>query len=170
MKKRGFTLIELMVAMGLFATVLTFIVSLFLQSVRAERVVAKRAAAIDNVSLAVEQMAREIRTGSNFPSVPANGEQKSNTLSFTNYKGEKVIYRLMGDVIEKRTNDGADFLPLSSQNVKIKRLDFWMMDKSSDGLKRFTPRITIIVQAEGPFESPFNLQTSVGGRLLYFTP
>ncbi|MBI2592952.1 MAG: prepilin-type N-terminal cleavage/methylation domain-containing protein, partial [Candidatus Colwellbacteria bacterium] len=133
MRRNGFTLIELMVAMGLFATVLTFIVSLFLQSARAERVVAKRAAAIDNVSLAVEQMAREIRTGSNFPSVPANGEQKRATLGFTNHRGERVIYRLENGAIGKSTDNGTNFLTLSSGNVKIKKLDFWMMDRSPDG-------------------------------------
>ncbi len=167
MRRTGFTLIELMVAMGLFITVITVIVSLFLQSSRAERVVAKRAAAIDNVALAIEQIAREIRTGTDFPVVTEAGGRGFPEFNFTNYLGQKVVYRGTNGAIEKSTDNGLSFLRLTSENVKITRFGFWVLEKSADGTKNFTPRITVVAQAQGPFESPFNLQTTVEGRLIF---
>lgn len=170
MRRGGFTIIELMVAMGLFITVISVIISLFLQSSRAERVVAKRAAAIDNVALVVEQIAREVRTGFGFPIIADPGGRKLSELRFTNYRGQKVVYRARSGAIEKSIDDGIIFSVLTSGNVKINRLDFLVMAKSVDGAKNLTPRITIIAKAEGPFESPFNLQTTISSRLIYFQP
>ncbi len=164
-KLGGFTLIELMVAMGIFTTVLVVVTSLFLQSSKAQRLVAKRAAAIDNVSLAVEQIARELRTGSNISVI--ENINRVNELRFTNYKGEKVVYRLgkkeANSFIEKSSDNGVSFLPLTTVDIKMNLLDFKSI---SYGI----PRITILTEAEGPFESKFNLQTTVSARLLYYRP
>lgn len=163
----GFTLIELMVAMGLFLTVTTLIVSFFIQSSRAERAVAGRVSAIDNVALAIEGIAREIRTGSGFQTVSDPGGRRVDSLAFTNYRGESVVYRLNNASIEKSVNGGLSFMKLTSGSVKIVNLSFWMLQKSTDGAKSFPPRITIVSQAQGPFEGSFNLQTTVGSRLAY---
>ncbi len=170
MRKEGFTLIELMVAMGLFVTVITVIVSLFLQASRSERVVARRAAAIDNVSLAVEQMAREVRTGYDFPTITDPGGRKVTELTFTNYRGQRVVYRMNVNAIEKSINGGTTFSRLTSENIKINRLDFLLKEKSNNGLKNFTPRVTILAEAVGPFEGTFNLETTVSSRLIYYRP
>ncbi len=165
--RRGFTLIELIVAMGLFLTVTTLIVSFFIQSSRAERAVAGRVSAIDNVALAIEGMAREIRTGSGFQAVSDPGGRKVGNLAFTNYHGQSVVYRLMNTSIEKSTDGGLSFMKLTSESVKIVNLSFWIFQRSADGAKVFPPRITIVSQAQGPFEGSFNLQTTIGARLVY---
>lgn len=168
-KEQGFTLIELMVATGLFVTVVTVIISLFIQSTRAERFVARRAAAFDNIAQTVEQIAREARTGYNFPAVIDPGGRKVSELRFTNYRGESVVYRMSNNAIEKSTDGGVTFLRLTSESVKISRLDFWVMQEAIGG-RDFTPRITILARADTPFQSPFNLQSTVSARLIYYRP
>ena len=66
MNKKGFTMIELLVAMGLFVVVMGIASTVFVQSLRAQRSIVALMAANDNASLSLEQMMREIRTGSNF--------------------------------------------------------------------------------------------------------
>ncbi len=172
-KLEGFTLMELMIALGIFVIVIIVVVSIFIHSVKINRTISKRIAAIDNVSLVVEQIAREIRTGVRFGQLDGLGTGQIRNIdgkfgdgfSFVNYKGETVNYQLDDGVIKKRVKLGDnmihDFLPITSANVKINRLIF---------LSSFQPpRITIVVEASGgPFAKPLNLQTTVGARLIYY--
>lgn len=161
---RGFTVIELLVAMSVFSLIILISGAIFVRSIRSERIVAGRAAAFDNVALVVEQIAREVRTGIRFPQAEG-APSRVDWLEFTNYHNERVVYRLEREAITKSINF-ASSLSLTSSNVKITNLGFWIMG-AGDNLP---PRITIIVEAEGPFASPFNVQTTVGARLIYYKP
>lgn len=164
---RGFTIVELLVAMSVFSLIILIVGAIFVRSIRSERIVAGRAAAFDNVALAVEQIAREVRTGVKFPQAEgvSSGGGEFKWLEFTNYYNERVVYELVEGAIKKSVN-GGPLLSLTSSNVKITNLTFWIMGKGDN----LPPRITIIVKAEGPFELPFNLQTTVGARLIYYKP
>jgi len=70
-KIKGFTLTELVVALGIFVVIITIAASVLLYSLRSLRHVAHQAGAMDNISLAMEQMAREVRMGANI--APVNG-------------------------------------------------------------------------------------------------
>jgi prepilin-type N-terminal cleavage/methylation domain-containing protein len=61
--KKGFTLIEMLVTVGLFAIIITIAVGGFVNAERTQRQVSSLISAQSNVSLALEQMSREIRTG-----------------------------------------------------------------------------------------------------------
>jgi prepilin-type N-terminal cleavage/methylation domain-containing protein len=61
--QRGFTLIEMLVAIGVFAVVVAIATGGFVNSLRTQRQVASLISAQSNASLVLEQMAREIRTG-----------------------------------------------------------------------------------------------------------
>jgi len=61
--KKGFTLVELLVTVGLFVIIITIAVGGFTNAIRTERQVSSLISAQSNVSLALEQMSREIRTG-----------------------------------------------------------------------------------------------------------
>ncbi len=61
--KKGFTLVELLITVGLFVIIITIAVGGFTNAVRTERQVSLLISAQSNVSLVLEQMSREIRTG-----------------------------------------------------------------------------------------------------------
>ena len=63
MKKSGFTLIELLVAIALFSIVVTIASSGFVNALRTQRQVASLISTESNVTLVLEQIAREVRTG-----------------------------------------------------------------------------------------------------------
>jgi prepilin-type N-terminal cleavage/methylation domain-containing protein len=61
--RSGFTLIELLVAIGLFTIIVAIAVGGFTNALRTQRQVSSLIATQSNVSLALEQITREIRTG-----------------------------------------------------------------------------------------------------------
>lgn len=70
--KKGFTLIELLITVGLFAVIVTIAVGGFTNAIHTQREVSSLIASESNVSLALEQMARQIRTGYLFCTIPGN--------------------------------------------------------------------------------------------------
>jgi prepilin-type N-terminal cleavage/methylation domain-containing protein len=60
---KGFTLVEMLVAMGIFTIVVAIAIGGFINSLRTQRQVASLISAQSNASLVIEQMAREMRTG-----------------------------------------------------------------------------------------------------------
>jgi prepilin-type N-terminal cleavage/methylation domain-containing protein len=70
--KKGFTLIEMLVTVSLFAIIITIAVGGFVNAERTQRQVSSLISAQSNVSLALEQMSRDIRTGYLFCHDPGN--------------------------------------------------------------------------------------------------
>jgi prepilin-type N-terminal cleavage/methylation domain-containing protein len=168
-RQSAFTLIELMISLGLFSMVIVVITSLFIQTVKAERLVTNRVAAIDNVALAIEQIAREIRTGVKFKEQGNKDGIETDELEFTNDNAERVRYRLNNGAIEKSVGGDDDFLPITSSSIEIDKLVFRIMSEPGN----FPPRITVIIRAKGPkglFELPLNLETTIDARLIYYQP
>lgn len=71
-KRKGFTLIELLVTVGLFAIIITIAAGGFTNAIRTQRQVSSLISAESNVSLALEQMARQVRTGYLFCNASGN--------------------------------------------------------------------------------------------------
>ncbi len=139
--RRGFTLIELMVAMGLFVLLIGIVVNIFITSLQRQRSVVALMVANDNASLAIEQMAREVRTGSGFSVNQATG-----ALQFTNARGETVEYRYDATAKEiERSVAGANeanALPITGNNVSVSDLRFTIVNLGIS----WPPRIVINVQ------------------------
>ncbi len=150
----GFTIIELMVAMSLFVIVVGIASGTFVRSLRTQRQVVALMAANDNASLTLEQMTREIRTGTAFSS-------GGGRLSFTNYDNESVEYALVDGELERNGR------PLTSRNVLVTYLSFVL--RGADVGDGVSTRITIRmgVSGRGAMETfVTRLQTTVSSRVL----
>lgn len=120
--ERGFTIIELLVAIGLFSIILTIAVGGAVGALKTQRQVIGLISANSNLSLAMEQMAREIRTGYNL-SVDSGGG-----LVFKNIKGDTTCYYLSSDFSIMRS---VNVLPqctggivITSDSVGVRYLTF----------------------------------------------
>lgn len=187
----GFTLVEMVVAMTLFVAVIVTVMSIFLRSVQTERGVAGQSATIANVSLAVEEIAREMRTASNFE-VPQGGtyvplssftdcqvSYPSISFVYTNGFGATTTVTYSRQVnsatnnnqIMQAVNNGQP-LPMTPAGTNIANLQFVVTNRC--GSWNFPPRITIAVRGINPaneafgFVAPFNLETTVSQRLYYY--
>lgn len=153
----GFTVVELLVAITLFIVVVSIATGTFIQALRTQRSTVSLLAVNSNISLALEQISREIRTGRSF-------SVSGGALNFTNAKNQSVFYRLNGQALE-RVVDGAAGL-ITSSNVAVAKLDFILSGESSiDGLPT---KITVVLRvgAPGTIGSPVNLQTTISSRIL----
>lgn len=132
---RGFTIVELLVAVGLFLTLLAMLAGSFIEALRSERATLRLMAANDNAALTLEQMAREIRVGTDF-SLNGNSE-----LHFKDRTGIDIAYRAAEGRLEKRVGTLGTFTPITANTVRVASLRFALSGESSSD--HFQPRVTI---------------------------
>lgn len=163
--RAGFTVVELIIAMGLFVVLISIVSGSFINALRTQRRIVALVAANDNANIVLEQMAREIRTGSDFDlrfDLRSDGD-----LIFTNYKDERITYHLaLNEGIERGVgNIGSEtFKKITADNVGVKSLHFTLCDP----LDCPTPRITLSVGVS-PREASLqdvvlNMQTTISAR------
>ncbi len=159
-KESGLTLIELIVAIGIFGLVVNMAFGIFgLAIVSQRRIIALRNVE-DNIRFTIESMAREVRTGKNFSS-------GIGSLSFTNAKGELVVYRLNSSIVEKSSDGGANYSAITGSEATVDYFNFYLIGQAAgDGLQ---PRITITMGATsrvGNQSANLKVQTTISGRFL----
>ena len=157
--KKGFTLFEMIVAVGAFMVFMTIAMSGLLNLNDANKNSINFSNIMDNARFALEIMAKEIRTGTTYSS------SGSSTLTFQNALGQTAVYRLNNNRIEKSSDGGASFLALTTSDVKVDNLKFVVSGAASgDG---FQPKILIGIKASVSFKNKIteiNLQTLVSSR------
>jgi prepilin-type N-terminal cleavage/methylation domain-containing protein len=153
-KTRGFTLIELAISLGVFAMIMGISAAILLNSLRMTRFVANQAQAVDNMSLAIERIVREMRTGSNIDDVEGFVSQ----ITFTNYEGARITYSFCGTRICRNNQ------PITLDGIIIKG-GFYVTDFGNTK----TPRITISAGATNAKGQLFgSIQTAVSARLIFY--
>ena len=159
-RRAGFTLVELLVAMTLFSVVIAVATGGFIRALRTQRQLVSFASANSNLSLVLEQMAREIRVGRDF-------QQGSETsLGFTNGRGEAVTYAYDRDAeaIERTVGEGRP-QPLTSENVAIKDLRFLLQFPGEDAYPaRVTVDAAVSPREIGVSSAVVHIQTTVSAR------
>lgn len=164
MKQRGFTLVEIIVAIGIFTAVITMALSTFLNISDIQRRAGALRAINDNLNFALEVMSREIRTGKNYCASLCG----TSSFNMTNSQNDNVVYRLNNNSIERSSNGGISFLRLTSPEIKIDNLTFIVSGESAGDQRQ--PRVTLILNGSsmggkiGKVE--LNIQTTVSQRRL----
>lgn len=158
-QERGFTMVELLVALTFFAIVVSVSTGVFVNSLRTQRAVTALMAANNNASLALERMTREIRTGARF-SVTSGGSG----LRFTDQNGQLVNYG-WNETDGFLTRNG---ISLTGDNVKVDYLIFNLMGEGiGDGQStRVNIRLGISADDARVGDVVTSLQTSVSSRQL----
>lgn len=157
-------MVELLVAMAVFASLISISSGVFIRSLRTQRVIVALISANSNAGLAMEQMMREIRTGSGFST-------NQSSLTFTNAKGQVITYRWNDAptirAIE-RSADGINFQKITASNVKVYNLRFELFNGSP--ADPYPMRVTLVLQIGATntvSDNPVvNIQTTVSARTL----
>jgi len=163
-KKDGYTLIELMVAVGLFAVVMMLASGSYIMMIGISRQAQGMASGIDNLSFALETMTRDIRTGYNYCNGMVNCTGSS--FSFTNERGKIVTYSLSSSAIQKLVDSVQSSLTDSS-SVKITSLTFYAFGTAPTPADTTQARVTIIIKGTvSPDKNPqfFTIETSATMR------
>ncbi len=150
---RGYTLIELVIAVGLFALIMTLASGAYFVMISVNRQTQSIATGIGNLSFALETMTRTIRTGTNYSS-------GGTSFSVRNENGVTINYTLSGGVIMQ--ND----IALTDSSVTISSLLFYASGTVSGDA--YQPRVTIIVSgtvSSGPGKNEaFTVETGATMR------
>jgi prepilin-type N-terminal cleavage/methylation domain-containing protein len=179
--KKGFTLIEIMVAVSIFLVVMSISMGSVLGIFEVNRKSHSLKTVMSNLNLAVESMAREIRFGKNYHcctdgacsgdlAVVRNCPLGSTGMSFLSSSDVQIVYRLTNGVIEKSTDGGGTYIPVTSPEVVIEDLSFYVLGAGGISVNTLQPKA--LVKIKGRVGDPnrgasnFTLQTLVSQRPL----
>jgi len=181
----GFTLVEMLVAIGIFAVVMTMTAAAFLNITDLQAKTESFRKVNDNLNFAMEAMMREIREGYNYKCATggdcvdeepsqiisfkwldldiANGN-KEKTISYEKKTSDDNVYSYIN-----RTFDGAESR-ITSDSVNIENLKFTVNGVGTGDEKQ--PLVTISLTAKAgkgkteKTKSSLNIQTTVSQRKL----
>ncbi|HEV8677654.1 MAG TPA: type II secretion system protein [Candidatus Paceibacterota bacterium] len=188
---RGFTLIELMVSVAIFAIIMVISLGALLSIAAANRKAETIASVMNNLNFAVEGMTRSIRTGYDYHCGTVTGGDCTSGgtyFKFTAQDGSQVVYAYANDAancgqtgavmgcIMRSTDGGTTYLPITAPEVIITNastgtgLTFYLRGSTLGNLgDNVQPNVVITVtgyiQISATQKTPFALQTSVTQRL-----
>ncbi len=174
----GFTLLEMVVAIGLFSIIVTAAIGITISVANAQIKAGNIQDILDNIRFSLELITKELRTGNTYvaSSICSPGAE----ISFINSNGQPRIYYLYGPtkIIMRATEtilvadcDGstAKSSPFTSEEVIVENLSFQVRGATSgpdDGQPWIL--INLRVKSTSPkyeLDSSMNLQTVVTQRL-----
>ncbi len=166
---KGYTLIELMIAIGLFAFVMTLTSGAYLMMIGATRKTQGIVTGIDNLAFALESMTRTIRTGGEY-NCGGLGDCAggANSFSVLNAEGNTITYTLGSQSNGSQAVGAimANGVALTSPAINVTALMFYATGtSSSDALQ---PQVRISAGGNvsvGPGQTePFSVETSATSR------
>lgn len=182
--KHGFTLLEMVISIGLFSVLIISTISIMIGVSKAQAKTANIQAIQDNIRFGLELITRELRTGTNYRLI-VNCGSSGNGLQFTSVNQgvsqERFYYYsdTDGDAIPDSimrvamaTAGGIDCTksrPLTAEEVIVERLEFIVRGTAAgpgDGQPRAT--VSMSLRAKNPrigTDTSMSLQTTVTQRL-----
>ena len=166
-KNCGFTLIELIVALGVFMVVMTITLSAFLNIMDIQKKTEAFRKVNDNLNFAMEVMMREIREGKGYGAADCSGAD----FCFTGKDGKAVKYQLNGGGYIERKEEADEWLRMTSGGIKITSLSFLVSgEETYPSGDRQQPMVVISIGGESgekeKLKSKLDLQATVSQRKL----
>ena len=187
---KGFSLIEILVAVSIFAVAATISVGALISLTDAQQKILALRVVQDNLSYALDTMGKEIRTVSSyhcgadindFLATPRDCSTFPGGPSFTfiNNVGDKITYRFNDNRIERVLNGNpANALVMTASDAVITSLSFYVVGSPGGFLcggvtipsDQLQPRVTVILKGAAgikeKIKSHINIQTTISQRLL----
>lgn len=176
-KKWGYTLIEVLVAVAIFSTVISVPTGFFISSLRSQHRALALRETIDNTSYLVEYVSRALRMArkdidGSCISAKTNYEitKTGKGIKFENYEDPSVCQEFYWDTEYnqlKESRDGADGLPLTPDDLEITQFQFQLSGETQED--NLQPRVTMLLEIgkKGASGLPkIRIQTTVSQRNL----
>jgi type II secretory pathway pseudopilin PulG len=173
----GISLIELMVALSLFIVVMLISTGALLSIVDANRKARAMESIMDNLAFAIENMSKSIRTGTVYHcgsggSVPYTSPKSCNNaknfFTFKDSKGKQVVFKLTGNQIERSTDGGSNYFGITSPEISIDGLQFYVTGTGLTDKKQ--PKVIMVIRGQAGAKakeiSRFEIQTTISQRAI----
>lgn len=148
MTNRGYTLIELIIAVGLFSIIMTLASGAYFIMIDTNRRTQSIAAGVNDLAFALETMTRSIRTGASYACngagdcLPPTG---GDSFSFTDSNGARITYNLASSAIQETKNGGAQVPLTDSSSITVNSLTFYVSGTSPAPADTAQPHVNIVV-------------------------
>lgn len=181
-KRKGFTLIELMVSISIFAMIAIVALGAIITIIDANRKARSLSTIMNNLNFSVESMTRSIKTGEKIQNVrPTSFEVKAidfdaEDLGAEVFPRKWITYRYNATDKSIERCDGSEStpsvsscFPITSDQIVIKDAKFYVAGQAAGD--NVQPRIRIVIEGETTTEirgtnSSFEIQTTVSQRKL----
>lgn len=165
---RGYTLVELIVAVGLFALIMLLASGAYLMMIALTRQAQGVVTGIDNLSFSLETMTRSIRTGTAYSCGASLGAGDcsggGSAFTFKNKDNATITYSLSSPSIVQMTNGVAR--TLTDPSVNISALTFYVAGTPSGDNQQ--PRVMMVVSgtvSSGPNRPPQSFIVETGATM-----
>lgn len=172
-RKKGFTLIEMLVSTALFSIVMIISVGSLLSLVDANKKAQSLKSVMNNLNFALENISRNMRLGTSFDCGALGGDldcsNGDTTLRFTASDGRIIEYNynVANEQLEQSI-DGSLFIGITAPEVRIEHFRFYVTGAVPGDLDQ--PQVVMIIQGyagvTAKVRTDFNLQTSITQRVL----
>jgi len=171
-QKNGFSLIEMIIAMGIFTVVISVVAMVFSNSSSYQKRILAGQEVENNARYIAEFISRELRTAREINSSQRSASLNDSDLSFVNYKGENITYCLAneagacgadGEFIARVNLTDAQVINTSS--VRIDNLKFITNDFSALPPQQKIITVFFTVQSLDNPNIKLDMQTSITARL-----
>lgn len=166
-KKKGFILVETIVAVALFSVIMTVALISLLSLVQANKRTQTFKIVVNNINLALENISKEIRVGSNIQ-CDQNGCSGKSSVSFTSRENKQVTYALSPEGSIQSRTDGGPWYDITAPDIVVKSLKFYVRGESHTD--KLQPKVVIVVWGysgeRGMDKMKFELQTTVSQRTI----
>lgn len=177
--QKGFSLVEMMVAVTLFMIVMIVAIGGLMMLVYSGSTTQSVQSVSANLSLAVDSMTRNIRTGYGYycssalsgtlPSTTNDCSSGGTGIVFTDSRtGDRTAFRYNSTdkSIEQKVESGA-WRRMTAEEINVDALTFYVTGSNSSDALQGTVRILVrAISEQGNEVMPFYLQTLVTSRLL----
>lgn len=176
-RNKGFTLVEMLVAIFVFSIIIGVVIGIFVSSVRLQRRNLAHYELLNQTSYVMEYMSRVLRmakkdSAGNCIELNKNYLVSGSSITFLNYEDKCQEFALNSETEQLKVRTSTDdtignlgeFIPLTSSALKIKNFNISLLgDDSGDKLQ---PRVTIFLEIEGRENTKLKIQTTVSQRNL----
>ncbi len=176
-KNKGFTLIEIMVSVSVFAVVMLMVSSSVYTVFDSNRKSQSLRAVMDNLNLSLEAMTRTIRFGKDYhcditvvpDTTPRDCAGGASSIAVTDFNGNRVVYKKVGNRIARTINGGADVF-ITGTDVNISTTTFRVLGSApyANGSDLFQPKVIIVIDGyagnKSTSRSTFVLETTISQR------
>ena len=188
---KGFTLIEVMVSVSIFAMVMLIATGSVFSIVEANKKTHTLKSVMTNLNFALESMAREIRVGFRYAcgssvalSATANCSNGDTTFRFKanhdvdadgNYdaadNNDQVEYSISADnrIMKRVYGNNSSFLAITASEIHITALKFYVTGAGTSEFPGKQPKVVITIQGyagSDTTQSAFNIETTLSQRAI----
>jgi len=157
-EERGFSLVEMIVAVALFAIIMLVAVGALLSLVDANRKARTLESVMNNLNISLDSMVRAMRMGSTYncgaalipPGVGADCPVGDDLFSFAPYgsdvsqQNERHVYFFQDNRLYRSQDGGANSMPITAPEIEIEDVKFYTIGTQPGDIVQ--PKVVVVIK------------------------